>query len=566
MKKLWIGTFMLVCWITSHLNAQEVTDLITFKQVDPFLKVLRESNFFPEFTDTVEVAKGENATFQFAVRSGLPLKDLQFDVTAFRSGQGASMNVSRKGFVNYVKEGRLTPELANDAILSLSRYYPDPICEEQNWSVERDLTQPMWVTLPVPADAKEGCYRAEVTLKGLAGNKPFSFTREIYVKVYPVTIEKPSLWVTNWFTTADDKMKVFSGGKDIESYSAEYWKMVGELASKLHECYTNVILVSLLQHIEFSEKSGKYSFDYKNFDRFIDVFRQAGALKMIEGGHIAARAGNWDSNFEAYVPEVDKDGNKKLVQYPINSEKASNFYRQFLPSLMSHLQKRGLKDIYVQHIADEPIESNFKSYVEIARFVKDICPDLKIIEACHTHNLENTVDIWVPQLNFYKDGYSFYQERQKAGDEVWFYTCLAPQGNFANRFLELPSIKTRLIHWLNFRYGATGYLHWGFNFWKENSDPYGETTTMNLESGNTLPGGDSWIVYPKNGKLYSSIRLEAMRDGIADYTLLQMLAQKEPDLAKELCRQVVFHWTLYDTDGDHFRAIRHQILEKLSEK
>lgn len=86
--------------------------------------------------------------------------------------------------------------------------------------------------------------------------------------------------------------------------------MVGELASKLHECYTNVILVSPLQHIEFSEKSGKYSFDYKNFDRFIDVFRQAGALKMIEGGHIAARAGNWDSNFEAYVPEVDKDGNK----------------------------------------------------------------------------------------------------------------------------------------------------------------------------------------------------------------------------------------------------------------
>lgn len=29
MKKFWIGTFMLVCWITSHLNAQEVTDLIS---------------------------------------------------------------------------------------------------------------------------------------------------------------------------------------------------------------------------------------------------------------------------------------------------------------------------------------------------------------------------------------------------------------------------------------------------------------------------------------------------------------------------------------------------------
>ena len=85
-----------------------------------------------------------------------------------------------------------------------------------------------------------------------------------------------------------------------------------------------------------------------------------------------------------------------------------------------------------------------------------------------------------------------------------------------------------------------------------------------MESGNTLPGGDSWIVYPDNGKLYGSIRLEAMRDGIADYTLLKMLEKKDPELAKELCRLTVFHWALYDTDGDHFRKTRKQILEALS--
>ena len=86
--------------------------------------------------------------------------------------------------------------------------------------------------------------------------------------------------------------------------------------------------------------------------------------------------------------------------------------------------------------------------------------------------------------------------------KTWFYTCLAPQGDFANRFLEQPLIKTRLIHWLNFKYGATGYLHWGFNQWFTGNDPYKETTRMNEEGGNTLPGGDSWIVYPNNGKLY----------------------------------------------------------------
>ena len=55
-----------------------------------------------------------------------------------------------------------------------------------------------------------------------------------------------------------------------------------------------------------------------------------------------------------------------------------------------------------------------------------------------------------------------------------------------------------------------------------------------------------------------------MRDGIADYTLLKMLEKKNPELARELCRLVVFHWTLYDTESDHFRNIRHQMLEEFS--
>lgn len=548
------------------LCAQNVEDFITFERVDPFSKILKESNYFPSFSDTVEVAKGEYATFQFAVRSALPLKNLQFSVSPFSGEKGGEIKASRVGFVDYVRENRLTPDISRDAVRSLSGYYPDPIKEVTSWSVGRDQAQPMWITLPVPVNAKEGTYKAVVNFSGDAGSQSFSFKKEVYVKVYPVTLEKPSLWVSNWFSTSDDKMKVFNGGKAVKRYSSDYWKMVEELAHKLGECYTNVILVSPLELVEFKENGGKYSFDYTHFDKFIEIFRRQGILGIIEGGHIAGRKGDWGSSFELYVPEYDKDGAKKNVQYPLTSGKITGFYGQFLPSLKKHLEDKGLDKLYVQHIADEPIESNYKSYVDIAQFVKKIWPGIRIMEACHTHNLENTVDIWIPQLNFYQDGYKFYTERQKSGDQVWFYTCLAPQGNYVNRFLELPLIKTRLIHWLNFRFGATGYLHWGFNQWRNGCNPYGETTFMNLEGGNTLPGGDSWIVYPDNGKLYSSVRMEAMRDGIADYTLLKMLEKKEPDLAKELCRQVVFNWALYDTDGDHFRMIRRQVLQKLSDK
>ncbi len=146
---------------------------------------------------------------------------------------------------------------------------------------------------------------------------------------------------------------------------------------------------------------------------------------------------------------------------------------------------------------------------------------------------------------------------------MWFYTCLNPKGEFANRFLEQPLLKTRLLHWINFRFGSTGYLHWGLNYWK-GEDPWDETTAIQTENGNILPGGDSWIIYPRDKRLYGSIRLEAMRDGIADYTLLQMLARKDEALAKEICRQTVYDWTTYDMSTTHFRAARHQILEALS--
>ena len=56
-----------------------------------------------------------------------------------------------------------------------------------------------------------------------------------------------------------------------------------------------------------------------------------------------------------------------------------------------------------------------------------------------------------------------------------------------------------------------------------------------------------------------------MRDGIADYTLLQMLSRKDKARADELCQQVVLDWKSYDMSTKHFREIRHAILEALAE-
>ena len=143
----------------------------------------------------------------------------------------------------------------------------------------------------------------------------------------------------------------------------------------------------------------------------------------------------------------------------------------------------------------------------------------------------------MPQLGRFDDGLDSIRQHVKRGKEAWFYTCLYPQGTYLNRFIQQPVLKTRLLQWLNYRYDFTGYLHWGGNYWTD--DPFHDTDAS-IPSGDgkmeLLPAGDAFITYPWREKysIHSSIRLEAMRDGIEDYELLRALGKKDPAKAQAL--------------------------------
>ena len=107
--------------------------------------------------------------------------------------------------------------------------------------------------------------------------------------------------------------------------------------------------------------------------------------------------------------------------------------------------------------------------------------------------------------------------------------------------------------------GIWAGLHWR----PHHNDPYSMTTDMNY-AGNKLPAGDMNIVYPKEEKLLSSIRLESMRDGIYDYELLKMLETKDKNKAKEIAGKIVFNFDHYDLNIINFRKLRKEILEELS--
>lgn len=555
-----LAGFLLLAGSCSESN--DSGNLMEFEYVDPLVKVLAEASYFKPAKAVSEVVRGENATLQFVVRPRNQITGLHVDVSPALNGVNA-LPPAKTGFVGYVKVGRSIWDYSRDRIVSPSGYYPDPILEEESIDVDFGNTQAIWISIPIPADAVPGNYEGKVTISGKSGKRSFSLSKDYSVKVYPVTVGKTSLWVTNWFTIDTSKLKLLNGGRKVDPFSEEHLGLIRMLAAKMAEYRQNVALISPLTLSEYEYADGKWNIDFTNFDKIVNIFIEEKVIGKIEGGHIGGREGDWNSQFAVMVPNDTAGLENKFDMLRITEKRAKEFYTSFFTALTAHLKEKGWDKIYMQHIADEPTEQNFNTYIDIAKFVKNIAPGMPLIEACHSKNLGGILDIWVPQLDFMDRDYEFYNAQNKSGKEAWFYTCLSPKGEYVNRFIELPLLRTRYMHWLNFKYEIPGYLHWGLNWW--NSDPFEEQTGIQYEGGNILPGGDSWIIYPDNGRILSSIRLEAMRDGIVDYELLKMLESKDPGKAREGADRIIFSFTRYDNNIEAFRNHRRKLMELLSE-
>jgi len=553
MKKLVI-LFLVTSAIFFAGCSHPVENTIVCVQLDPLDKVFTEESYFVENFDTAAVAKGETATFQFVIKSSYPIQGLKIEAGNLINGD-RQIVATEKAFVGYIRAGNHTGfhgSHSKDAIFPVSDLYPDCLQEIDYMDVAPMQNQPMWIGYTIPHDAVSGNYSATLVFSGKVNGKKFKITKQVNAKVYPVTLPEQTLWVTNWWSGDFSKM---NNHEPVEPYSDRYWELLTSLAHVMRDHGQNTYLLpgwSSLCNIEFN--GTQFTFDFTNFDKMVELFIREGGLKRIEGGHLAGHgAGGMDGIYRGFIVYVPKIGS-----LPFDHDTTQLFLSQFLPALYSHLETKGWNKMYVQHVGDEPFEADASLYIRIAEFVKRHMPGIPIIEAMGSRKYTNTLDIWVAILGHYHHNHAFYCERQDAGDEVWFYTCCGPQDNYANRFLEHPLIQTRFLHWINYRYGATGYLHWGYNQWNTNK-------TNDAAARYDWPAGDAWIVYPAEGKVYSSIRLKAMRDGIADYELLKLLEQKSPDKAKELASAVIKNFDSYNSNVRAFRLTRVKLLEWLSE-
>ena len=543
-------------------------------QVDPLVKVLKERNYFRDEIDTIRVARGEVASIQIVVQGMREINNMQATVTDI-SSVSSKLTGATTGWVGYVRVGRSYNPPSKDIIRSVSGYFPDPILPDSAFSIKPGEVQPLWISVPTEAATTPGLYKGTVEITGEVDKKKETWLKDFYIRVYPVILGKSPLYITNWSAHFNPTtLSYMNNNEPVEAYSPLYWELIEIHAKIMASHRQNVHRIYPIWHTLYTYKNGKYTFDFSRFDKEAEIFDAVGALERIEGGHLAWRSGAWDDPFFVEVPLPDNEETRKLgatpnpkkvengmrfTLLPVDDERAKNFITQFMPAFKKHLEKKGWLDRYMQHIADEPTAKNAESYVTISNYIHEFLPGVKVLDAVLTSKeLAGAIDVWVPELDILHKDYAFYTDLKKEGKEIWFYTCVGPRGNYANRFIELPLNQTRYLHWINYKYDATGYLHWGLNYWVEDQ--------LNADASRDrgrLPAGDNCIIYPGYRKLYSSIRFEAMRDGIDDYQLLKMVENKDAKRAKSFTDAIIFNFNDYEASVTQFRAIRKQMLDFL---
>ncbi len=412
----------------------------------------------------------------------------------------------------------------------------------------RGQTEALYLSFLIPTDASPGSFDGALAVR--VGNDEARVG--VRLTIHDATVpEHGTLRVTNWFNTGR-----MAKHHSLEPWSEKHWEMLRAYARLMRRGRQTDFTPVGPERTRRGD--GSWSFDFSRTERMIRMFFEEG-FTHIECGHIASHDRRRDA-VARFVVNVDGK------PHPGTSHEAYAFLADYLTAWRAFLQRNGWYERAIQHITDEPPPEEFDAYRIIAGIARKFLPGVPIIDALGDPSLDGGVDIWVPISDGYEKRRQQFEEHRRRGDTLWYYTCCGPSGFHLNRFIDTELLRTRLLHWANWRYRLSGYLHWGLNQIIDEQDPFEDTCPPHGPYREFhLPPGDSHIVYPGEAGPWSSVRFEAMGMGIEDYELLHMVGERDETLADSICTSLVRTFTDYDADVEAFETDHLRLLEAASE-
>lgn len=191
--------------------------------------------------------------------------------------------------------------------------------------------------------------------------------------------------------------------------------------------------------------------------------------------------------------------------------------------------------------------------------------------------MRDYIDIWCPIAAGFTEGgvangkdivsiypteeaaqkYPWLSERMadvtKEKGELWWYVCSYPPiKKYCNLMIDNTGLQNRVLFWQQKQYNATGFLYWACTYWDENKDPW-SSRDFNRD-GSLLAYGKEELGY--TGPC-STLRFEAVRDGLDDYDMLCMCEKLcGADKMNEILNKVTVNILEYTDSDAVFAAAR----------
>jgi hypothetical protein len=519
-------------------------------------------------TWTVSMARGEQESFQLLINAERQeLKSLSVE----NSLDGPSQLGVRISVVGYIRTavGDARPWSKQEPPARIG-WWPDPLLPMRRFDVSAGETQPVWVRIEAPLGATPGQYTGSLRVR--QGNRHLA-TVHYRVHVFNVKLPKRQQLRNAAFMPPGNLF-------------AHYKTPGGMESPEFFELYQRWAREAFSQHLgpTFDMMMGWNQGQVRT-----DV--TAGPLGPTEsmllgrrGGHLVwpllDRNGAYDFRYLNALGELGQEYGMRQFAIAIfdrettwaqQTDSSKRELADFIHAYSTQLKAWGLwSGAYVYNV-DEPPENQWDTVKNNHLLVKSIAPDLKtwlcLNQPKAVRQLQSFGDILDVYIRQYDS--SGVEEFRKPGKQVIWAVCVWPHEH-PNLFIEYPAIDARIIGWLTYRYGISGFEYWGLNQWGENT---GIRDWANFHSGSTRtqwrrtkwPWGDGWLFYPgENGEPLASIRFENLRDGFEDSELLSLLAsQGGKHEADQLAASVAKSIDSYGMDPVALNAAHIGLLEQL---
>ncbi|MBI4584961.1 MAG: DUF4091 domain-containing protein [Planctomycetes bacterium] len=409
-------------------------------------------------------------------------------------------------FVGYTAPTRITSAeilTARKITDNKERKYPDPLLADSLVDLKANTVQPVWVTVYVPAQTPAGNYACTVNVK--AGEQ---------------VIAKIALKVHVWDFSLPESTPLFVWYYSDFNAFAKNWLDVTPVEWDAYKTAFRHYVREIARHRGSITLPLKY--DARGFEEIMEILSEEG----VEYWWVTWL---WGSD---YV-DADRANQERMAKHALD-----------------YMKQKGLLDSTFFVTWDEPDlrpdqEANrakWKQHISVLKEAGLPKRQAEMTWRCQTATelMESYVNVWCPQFSYFdRIYYDFLQKRRKAGDIIGFYLTGSGTGQEPRHYIPFSLTEMRRLHYYLWHHGLTLCEFWALDVtWrKKGLDPF------SMVVGGGYGGGTDALIYPNPRKdltnpFLSSLRFEAIRDGIEDYCYLwildKLVARARDQEAKDL--------------------------------